>query len=518
MTLFKELPVTLDDVRGMGIILSRLTSNQDPGHHVASGHGIENWLKKGKQSDAKSNAGAHFQQQSGLLDLSSHNEKSDNLQRLGAASKRHRDTRCPSPPDLLALSETYPGVTEDNCDDTMDPLVSSLPKHLRRDILNDDENCFSGDSNLLASMATGVDEEFLAVEEVHPSTGLDLKEGHLDTDESDRPERSALYARGNASEATSTYPQHFTQIALPPLSQIRMSQVEALPPELQAQILPRIQGGTLASGHDQDCPECIDVDAPTSSEAAQIEVEEFDNREQEGEADEGQNMLSLEQSMHRLRQTNLKRMMKLAAVKSGQETTNISLTQLDHLPLEIKLQVVNDDDGPVGFLSPRKAKPSSGKKYHSTPANALKEDIQGIETHEHQPREDNSESESVEAVCAMACQVVTTDEKIDVASDEPLLEPPRNLYEEDVLPLKLFLDENPTLNPEATVDVVEFLSICLREGRLRDVVILVRSIRNRQDDWSRKIQLKDIVESLDKVHFQVHGTHLDIDWLLGAKS
>ena len=44
-------------------------------------------------------------------------------------------------------------------------------------------------------------------------------------------------------------------------------------------------------------------------------------------------------------------MMKLAAVKSGQANAGMSLAELRRLPLEIQLQIANQDSNPVGLLS-----------------------------------------------------------------------------------------------------------------------------------------------------------------------
>ena len=121
-------------------------------------------------------------------------------------------------------------------------------------------------------------------------------------------------------------------IELPPLSQIHMSQVEALPPDLKQQIVSRMKkrGASIVQ-------RSIDTHGTKN--------EYFDHSEIN--------------SANRFRQTDLKRMMKLAVVKSGRDETGISLTQLDALPLEIKLQVVNQDTRRIGVLSPRTTAPKS---------------------------------------------------------------------------------------------------------------------------------------------------------------
>ncbi|MGK3740807.1 MAG: DNA repair protein REV1 [Bacillariaceae sp.] len=121
-------------------------------------------------------------------------------------------------------------------------------------------------------------------------------------------------------------------IELPPMSQIHMSQVEALPIELQRQIVSRMK--KAGSG---DIEERINMNDTHTRHVVTSEIN----------------------YANRFRQTDLKRMMKLAAVKSGQERTGISLTQLEELPLEIKLQVVNQDTRQVGVLSQRTSRTKS---------------------------------------------------------------------------------------------------------------------------------------------------------------
>jgi len=132
-------------------------------------------------------------------------------------------------------------------------------------------------------------------------------------------------------------------IELPPMSQIHMSQVEALPQELQQQIASRMKKAGAGN-----IEESININ------------DEYNNHLVDSEIN----------SANRFRQTDLKRMMKLAAVKSGHDRTGISLTQLDELPLEIKLQVVNEDNRQLGVLSPRSSRPKTSNDRRSRKSNS----------------------------------------------------------------------------------------------------------------------------------------------------
>ena len=53
----------------------------------------------------------------------------------------------------------------------------------------------------------------------------------------------------------------------------------------------------------------------------------------------------------------------------------------------------------------------------------------------------------------------------------------RAFYREKVLPLSVFMDENPDYCNEAENQVVEFFCICVTENRLSDAILLLRSIK-----------------------------------------
>jgi hypothetical protein len=104
---------------------------------------------------------------------------------------------------------------------------------------------------------------------------------------------------------------------------------------------------------------------------------------------------------------------------------------------------------------------------------------------------------------------------VNTETDEPIEHDPRVFYLENVAPLKLFCDENSSLACDTVEQVATFLKTCLTEGRSRDVVVLFRSVRNRADGWSNQEVLNEMARALDIEQMKVHGTRLDMDWLLG---
>jgi hypothetical protein len=176
-------------------------------------------------------------------------------------------------------------------------------------------------------------------------------------------------------------PPAFTQLALPPFSQIHMSQVQALPQSLQKQILARIETAEHLEDFSRERTETICIDNEDDDtmplfDGAHPAIQDTDDGLTAGPVSyrisaakaKKASRLSVEQSSARFRQSSLQRMMRLAAVKAGKETTDISLTQLDQLPLDIQLQIVNDDFYSVGSLSQRKHPPHPKERSH-TPSN-----------------------------------------------------------------------------------------------------------------------------------------------------
>jgi hypothetical protein len=185
-------------------------------------------------------------------------------------------------------------------------------------------------------------------------------------------------------------------------------------------------------------------------------------------------------------------MMKLAAIKSGTDNTlseslggAVSLTQLECLPLEMQLQVANDEEIFSGYQSPE---PGRKKRRRSSP-NA------------------RSSATDTKAVANQGLEEVARPQQLLIP-----LEPLASFYQENVVPLKIFMDTNPEADVDASSKVQEFLCICINERRFSDAVKLLRSIKNRNDSWSGNVY-KDIAKSANEQTRSVLGRPLDLEGL-----
>jgi DNA repair protein REV1 len=246
-------------------------------------------------------------------------------------------------------------------------------------------------------------------------------------------------------------------IALPALSQIHMSQVEELPSPIRRQVKFKIQKQKVNK-------------APKRNRAAAVSRDP------------------------RFRQTDVMRMMRLAAVKSGRESLpslggqSVSLTQLESLPLEMQLQVANEDDYSLGGRSPeskrKKAPPSSNGRWKSDKSCPPPADSEFV-----------------------APEQWTTN------CDQPPVVDPCEFFLDNVRPLNVFMDENPETSREAVNEVTEFLSVCVAEDRVSDVVVLLRSIKNRTDGWG-SFAFGPIFDEVNKKVEEQLGAGLDEDWIV----
>ena len=298
-------------------------------------------------------------------------------------------------------------------------------------------------------------------------------------------------------------------IELPPMSQIQMTQVEALPDELKAQVYSRMNRMTADVGE----REIVDM----TNEDRSI-THAFTEQHVPVETEQ-------QHSANRFRQTNLKRMMKLAAVQSGHERTNISLTQLDQLPLEIKLQVVNGDDQQIGILSQhvhRSASSSDRPPRKSISSIANNADNSCSKTSRRASNYTKNTGERRKTPDANITIKATTAEKKKNSPQESTREfriiDRVDVWKEDLLPLKEFLNDNCPLRFPNSIDMVlEFLSIVLKEGRLPAMVSMIRCIRNRKDEWSKMEIIKKIALTVNNLHIQRYGASLDVPWLMGVE-
>jgi len=234
-------------------------------------------------------------------------------------------------------------------------------------------------------------------------------------------------------------PTQFDDIELPSASQIHLSQVEEMPSPLRSKIKAKI----------------LQAEQPP--------------------------ITGTSTSPPKFRQMDVTRALKLAAVKSGDADTSMSLSQLDQLPLELQLQIANQDDQPLGACSPEtmRRKSTSSKT---------------------RPARVSLESESLPAA-------------EETPEEEPLEEPPGGMYETDIKPMSLFMDMNDPSDPDVSTQVDQFFELCVQQDRLTVIRALLRSIERRQDEWTKL--LDHILEVIRWKHEQIHdGEQLDTEWLL----
>jgi hypothetical protein len=262
-------------------------------------------------------------------------------------------------------------------------------------------------------------------------------------------------------ETGSVQSQDF-DIELPSLSQIHMSQVQELPSSMRKNIM--------------------------------LRIEEEDGHRRRA--------LSTAQDT-RFRQIDVRRIMRLAAIKSGGQSLApafgdpVSLTELESLPLEMQLQVANDDNGPVGILS-QKNRTTVPAKVRSQP-------------------QKRPQKNTVVPLTAKAVAVCPGDDCATYPKYSENASKSGSFFLENIRPLAIFMDENNSADEEAVNSVVQFLELCVEELRFSDAALLLRSIANRSDEWNGDGDaFARIFGVVNKKSAQVLGDGLDKDWIMSS--
>ena len=204
------------------------------------------------------------------------------------------------------------------------------------------------------------------------------------------------------------------------------------------------------------------------------------------------------------RQMDLKRMMRHAAVMSGQvELKNAygekySIDQLRELPYEIQLQIANGDE----IFFPKRAKAS------------LKNDVSGsspsstVRTGAQKSPPPKQSIMNSPAVNLSTVEDPSTPVKI-------VFEPRRNktFYEENILPLMTFLDLNDATQEDSLSQVQSFLDQLASERRSHDISVLLRAIWNRRDHWSRPPTFAKLIRQTNRTLLSLHRYTLDVEAL-----
>ena len=274
--------------------------------------------------------------------------------------------------------------------------------------------------------------------------------------------------------------------ALPPLSQIDEEEVLALPTPLRDEILQQMKSKGARSTTSRQL---------TSAKSPQRTKSTFHTQHSSNNPDSN------------LRQLSLKRMMKLASVKSGQEDDrSISLSQLDRLPLELQLQIANNEEGPLR------------SRHRQTRSNDNKSDARGS------PHRKTNRSPHRTKGGPMTSNASVTG-PLRINDDEEGTHPNflvssldeddhvGDFYHTNILPLTKWMNDH--LDPSSDdIDLVkDFFVALLDEKRLDDVTSLLRAIKRRGDIWARN-ECEGLLDFIDDRLIATEGRKLDRRYLL----
>jgi hypothetical protein len=459
-SLFAEMNVETDDIRGMGIVVSKLdiSSSESPGATTAQAQSIKNWFGSRSEGVDKATKDNH-------PDFM-HDEKLENA---------------------TAESPPFPALVQESDDATpMNPSDASLQaasNKINESVMTELPQQKEAQSKEMSSVLLLEDDEVLCSE-----TEVVEEETMILSQESVEPVDDEQVDSGSREEYRPSTPesdQNFWDVDLPPLSQIHMSQVAALPSPLRKQITSKVSENSKANT------------------AANVEK-----------------MLAKANPVHddpsgRLRQVSVKRMFRLAEVKSGKiDDNSILASELANLPLKMQLQVANNDNCAVGSLCPTakagranfsRKNPPNAKKTSSKPLLPRKR-AEGCKP-QNEVSHQNPDRETDKASITDAGGHSEVDD-----TDDPDSAPCGDFYEENVAPLTVFMNENPDANDEAQDQLIDFLCICIKEHRLYDAVLLLRHIKNRRDRWSGSAY-GPIFSKVDEACNEVEGCRLDREGL-----
>jgi len=186
-------------------------------------------------------------------------------------------------------------------------------------------------------------------------------------------------------------------------------------------------------------------------------------------------------------QTSVRRMLKLACVKSGEDQLDenvVSLSQLDNLPLEVQLQIANGDDIEIAKRQKQKTKCMN----NSQPLTYNQEDLMDVEVLSFQSSH------------------------IEAQEEESQNDVSPNFYHENIAPLRDYISSHPNPDSDMVEAVKKFLSLCINEKRISDAVILLRTIKNMHDGWDNKVYSQLRESALYKI-YSTTGSQLDMRWL-----
>ena len=193
-------------------------------------------------------------------------------------------------------------------------------------------------------------------------------------------------------------------------------------------------------------------------------------------------------------QLNVKEMIDLQKLKNDRETfqnlgaCDLSLTQLSELPVSLQLDVIN---GRTCGTNSIKTKPP----HHA------------VESFHKSSSSINNESNlRVEPMNNIEDKIIRKDNSHELSVD-------LRFYWENIIPLHDFMNEHSEAVDTHIERVASFLSLCLYESRPNEAIILLRSIKRRNDKW-RSAYGRVLHLFLDTYHkkyqYRLDTVHLDL--------
>jgi hypothetical protein len=454
--MFEDMKVCKDDVRGMGVIVSKL--------HVdgaVATSGIASFFKP-KLPDEQGKATC---QETESNKLAVHGE---------IVKKPHGGLETVGAKECDASSRIDCAVDKEYDSDDGEDAVSVEVMNLSQSSAT--SSCFGnsarkvGRRSLESQLASGSNGDKL---NRHTSPeSVNVVAASPQREKTELADDGLCNVEGNISTPLADDPVD-EDFEIPSLSQLHMSQVAALPSPMRRKIRVRIEESKAVAARDIAEPMI-----PSNRSAV------------------------LPEPLYR--QTDLKRMMRLAAVKTGQApimgTENISLTQLERLPIEIQLQVANHDSLSLGKQSPE-IKKNHPKKMTSSVGNyarvrskvaaasnavARVPALRKVDDRENFPENDDF------SFSAMNTELSYSDS---------------DFFKDNILPLSTFLDET-IVSDDSLEQLRDFFSSFIADHSWYHVVLMLKSIRRRGDDWSRPQSFLSLFNSLNEIFREETGEDL----------
>jgi len=237
---------------------------------------------------------------------------------------------------------------------------------------------------------------------------------------------------------------------IPSMSQIDLDEVMELPPDICHAILEQI-GKT----NEDTKPAATDSSVPQRGPKRPLTSRKVDR------------------TISIAGQVSVKRLMKLASVKSGYEPRpEFRLSQLYCLPIETQPQIVNDDDVAI---TKQVKKPSKSTEKSEV---------------------DLDEDATVECTFKKGIQHY----------QQPTTE---EIYVENIVPLKEFIISHPCPSSEEIDLVKGFLYLFVKECQYDDTVVFLRAMKTMQNGWNESVYVK-IRDEIVGYIFALSGSRLDV--------